>query len=127
VFAFLKDTIMTNRFLQSGCLLLLIIFLGLSVRSYGQSSIAETIATKIADKMRDSLGLNTAQRDQVLQVNRQLAGRKQEARSCYNHSDSLSFVIQQIEFSRDSLYRAVLTAEQMSRYKQKKRYLIANN
>lgn len=118
---------MTNRFLQSGCLLLLIIFLGLGSRSYGQSTIAETIATKIADKMKDSLGLNAAQRDQLLQLNLQIASRKQEARVRYNYSDSLAFMVQQIEFSRDSLYRAVLTPAQMSSYKLKKRYLIANN
>lgn len=86
---------------------------------------AETLSNKIADKMKDTLGLTQQQRNQVFAINMQLHQQKQAARQQYTNRDALQAAVQQIERARDSLYQAVLPNEKYLLYRQKKRTLIS--
>jgi hypothetical protein len=88
---------------------------------------AVRVANKIADKMKDSLGLSQEQRQQVFAINIRLFNYKAEARKRYQNRDSVEIAMQHIENRRDSLYRSLLTEHQLNLYKQKKRVLISNN
>jgi len=96
--------------------------------AFAQQSPAEEIADKIAKKMKDSLQLTTAVQSQLYNVNLQLHGQKMAVRQQYAaSSDTLTMMIQRVENTRDSLYRAVLQDEdKYLLYKQKKRNLISN-
>ncbi|MBK7289140.1 MAG: hypothetical protein IPI78_02205 [Chitinophagaceae bacterium] len=88
---------------------------------------AEQLSEKIAAKMKDSLLLTSQQKDSIYSMNMQLTNRKLIVRQQYTGSDSLQYYIQQVERSRDSLYRTILTEEKYLLYKTKKRYLVNNN
>lgn len=102
------------------------LFISLSVSA--QINSAEAIANKIAQKMKDTLSLSEAQKEQVLTINKQLHQQKQAIWQQHNQGDSLITVhIQRIENTRDSLYKAILTDEQFKIYRVKKRKLVNNN
>jgi hypothetical protein len=86
---------------------------------------AERLAIKMADKMKDSLDLSVVQRAGVYNINMQLHIKKMEARRIYTDRGMLGTVMQQIENTRDSLYREVLTDDKFLLYRQKKRSLIS--
>jgi hypothetical protein len=89
---------------------------------------AVQLAQRIAQKMKDSLGLTIAQKDKVYEVNMQLHNLKQEARQQnINDQTALAAAIQVVEKRRDSLYEAILTQDQFILYKQKKINLVNNN
>lgn len=89
---------------------------------------AEQVATKIATKMQDTLGLTVPQRQQLFAINMQLHNQKGAVRNQYSGNDSLIHVyIQRIENKRDSLYHPVLGEANYILYKQKKRNLVNNN
>lgn len=92
-----------------------------------QTTPAEAVAQRIAQKMKDSLSLTESQRVQLYQLNLQLHERKQAARQQYGGSSVLASEVQKMENGRDSLYKAVLTEVQFQQYRQKKRNLISNN
>jgi hypothetical protein len=88
---------------------------------------AESIASKIADKMKDSLSLTQAVRDQIYTINMNLHAQKMNSRAVYLDPSDLRPQLQKIENTRDSLYRTVLSAEKFQLYQQKKRSLVNNN
>lgn len=90
-------------------------------------SPAAQLANKIADKMSDSLALSSQQRQQLYAINMRLSNQKMQARSRSQNRDSVGVALQQIENSRDSLYRPILTQQQFDRYRQKKRKLVSAN
>jgi hypothetical protein len=92
-----------------------------------QNTPAAKLAHHIADKMRDTLGLNNQQRARVFQVNMDLYKEKMKARSQSQDRTIVGNNLQRIESKRDSLYRTLLTDPQYSLYVQKKRHLITNN
>lgn len=92
-----------------------------------QSNPAQDISSRIANKMRDTLSLFSAQRDSIYSINIELHNRKQLVRQQYSNMDSLRIKIQAIENTRDSLYRTVLSEEKYLMYRQKKRNLVSNN
>jgi hypothetical protein len=86
------------------------------------------LSTRIAQKLQDSLGLSTAQRDSIYAINIRLQHQKTQVRSQYTGTDSLQYHIQRIENTRDSLYKRIIADEgKYNLYKQKKRYLVSNN
>lgn len=91
------------------------------------SAIADSLAHKIARKMKDSLGLSDAQRLDLHQVNLQINETKMSKRQQYSGMDSLRIHIQGVENTRDSLYRPILGEEKYQLYLQKKRNLVNNN
>jgi hypothetical protein len=94
----------------------------------GTSAAAVELAQKIANKMRDSLGLTAQQQAGIYQINLQLHGQKQQARQQHAASPAqLAPALQAIEQSRDSLYRPLLLPQEFVAYKQKKRNLVTNN
>jgi broad specificity polyphosphatase/5'/3'-nucleotidase SurE len=106
----------------------IIIFILLSVaKANGQTTPAIQLADKIAQKMKDSLGLNQQKKTEIYNINLQIHDWKTQVRVQYATSDTLGRVIQRAENRRDSLYRNVLTTNQYSLYLQKKRNLVNNN
>lgn len=95
--------------------------------SASSQTTAESIAAKIAQKMKDSLSLSETQKSQLYSINMEITTQKAAMRQQYAGSDLLAVKIQQEENKRDSLYRPVLTEQQYLLYRQKKRYLINNN
>ncbi|MFT3823037.1 MAG: hypothetical protein QM731_03920 [Chitinophagaceae bacterium] len=92
-----------------------------------QENPATVLASKIAQKMKDSLSLTTEQMQSIYTINMQLHQQKMAARQQYAGNPSLGNYIQKIENTRDSLYRPVLTDEKYQLYKSKKRNLVSNN
>ncbi|OJV99945.1 MAG: hypothetical protein BGO52_02405 [Sphingobacteriales bacterium 44-61] len=108
-------------------ILLSAILLTIAGSAFTQQSPAEEVAARIAGRMKDSLELTITVRDQLYNVNLQLHDRKMAARQQYTEPEALRQSIQQIENTRDSLYRIVLQDEnKYFLYKQKKRNLIGN-
>ena len=90
-------------------------------------SPAKQLAGRIAQKMKDTLGLTEIQKDSLYVINMQIGDHKADARRQYTAPDLLRTTIQQVENTRDSLYRRVLTEQQYALYRQKKRNLVNNN
>jgi hypothetical protein len=90
-------------------------------------SVADSIAHRIANRMKDFLSLNSVQAANLFTVNMSLHNQKLGIRSIYQNGDSVRFHLQRIENTRDSLYSSVLSAQQMLLYQEKKATLISNN
>lgn len=104
--------------------LLFFVFIGASTNA---QTPAEMVATRIAQKMKDTLGLADSLRIQIYQINLQLDQQKTAMRTQYRGSDSLRIKVQRVENTRDALYQVVLPAEKYVLYRQKKRNLVNNN
>lgn len=91
-----------------------------------QTDASVQIATKIADRMKDSLELSASQRESVYAINMQLAAQKDAARQASTDRKLVGRQLQRIENTRDSLFRPVLGEEKYLLYKQKKKGLINN-
>jgi threonine aldolase len=107
--------------------IILFIFSFLSAATYAQSDHATQLANKIAQKMKDSLGLTGQQKNSIVDISMNLHEQKSLARQQHHGSDSLRYFLQRIENTRDTLYSAVLSQQQYLLYKQKKRNLVNNN
>ena len=94
---------------------------------FSQTNPATEVADKIAVKMRDSLSLSDSAKNAIYNINMFLHSEKMSARQQFGATDSLGRKIQQVENTRDSLYRNVLNEEKFQLYIQKKRNLISNN
>jgi hypothetical protein len=92
----------------------------------GQAPPSQLVAEGIANRMKDSLALNAAQKDSILVVNLQLHSLKVQARSQYTNLDTLQIKIQRIESYRDSLYRPILAETKYQLYLEKKGTLVSN-
>ncbi|MGN6293478.1 MAG: hypothetical protein ACTHMV_12110 [Chitinophagaceae bacterium] len=104
--------------------LLIVITLATNVVLCAQSSPSEQLAGRIADRMKDSLLLSSAQRSGIYTINMQLHEQKMNVRKQYSQSEWTAFT-QRIENTRDSLYHTVLADEELyQRYKAKKAALI---
>lgn len=115
---------MKNKFLFA----LMIFLFSVLTQSIGQTQTpAQQVAERIAQKMKDTLGLNQQKKTQIYNINIQLHEWKTQARTQYGDSDTLGTVIQHIENKRDSLYRSVLPENKYQLYKAKKRNLISAN
>jgi hypothetical protein len=121
----LKSITMYKKMFLMGALCWLALAAGAQT---GTSAAAVELAQKIANKMKDSLGLTVQQQAGIYQINLQLHGQKQQARQQYSGNPAqLGPVIQAIEQSRDSLYKPLLLPQEFLVYKQKKRNLVTNN
>lgn len=105
----------------------LFIFLAIASFSLKAQSLPEDLANHIAQKITDTLQLSDAQKDLIYTVNLQLHYQKMNMRQNYNDSDSLSYYIQQVENTRDSLYSNILPPEVYTLYLEKKETLIKAN
>jgi len=92
-----------------------------------QSTTGEQVAGHIAQKMKDSLDLTNALKQQVLTINLQLHNQKSVLWQQFATSDSLGVFVQRVENTRDSLYRNILDEGKYILYKQKKKNLISND
>jgi hypothetical protein len=86
------------------------------------------ISEKVANKMKDTLGLSVFQRDSVYATNLLLHDKKSALWQQYAAgSDSLRLHLQKIENARDSLYQRILNRSQFILYRHKKAQLISND
>lgn len=107
-------------------ILCVLICVGAAVNAQ-QATPAEALAQRIATKMRDSLQLSSAQKDQVYAINLQLHNQKMQVWQQHGGADALlQQQLQRVENQRDSLYRPVLSDEQYRLYLHKKRALVNN-
>jgi hypothetical protein len=96
-------------------------------KTEAQTSPAEQLADKVAQKMKDSLSLSSSQKQQLYNINMQLHSSKLQMRQQYIGTDSVSLKIQRVENMRDSLYKPVLTQQQYELYLQRKKNLVSSN
>jgi 6-pyruvoyl-tetrahydropterin synthase len=89
--------------------------------------LAENLAKKIADRMKDSLALTEQQRNSIFDINMQLHNQKMEKRKHYANDPLLGNHLQKVENTRDSLYRAVLPEDKFILYKKKRTNIVNNN
>lgn len=109
-------------------LLTLFVFLAIRTAVTAQGSGPGTqIANRIADKMKDTLGLTQQKRNQVFAVNMHLHNRKMIVRQQTTNPDSLQARLQRVEKKRDSMYQRILPPPKYQLYLQKKRNLISSN
>jgi hypothetical protein len=104
-----------------------LIFLFFAGPAYTQSTPAVQLANKIADRMKDSLGLNQNKRNQIYDINMKLHQQKREVLQNFQNRDSIARKLQRIEMRRDSLYQKKLTDQQFQLYLSKKKNIINNN
>jgi hypothetical protein len=102
-------------------------FAVLTVCAQQQESPESKLAHKIANKMADSLGLDNQQRAKIFNINMELSRQKKLARKKSTDRSVVGQELQQLEGTRDGMYKTVLTTEQYSLYLQKKRNLVNNN
>ena len=97
--------------------------------AYSQvDSIALSLATRIANRLMDSLDLTENERDKILNANIELHKKKVKVRSDYSDAGELKYFIQQIENSRDSLYKLIIEPdEKFQAYLSRKRLLLQSN
>lgn len=97
--------------------------------AFGQQTVAEELAARLAQKMKDTLSLSATQQSELYLLNLQLHTQKMNVRQQYAASpDSVGLLIQCVENTRDSLYRNVLLNEEKYQlYRVKKKELINNN
>ena len=91
-----------------------------------QTNPAEALAQWQAQRMKDSLALDSSLHQKVLAINRWLYQQKLSVRQQTTNTDSLAKAFQRIENKRDSLYQAVLPDDKFRLYKQQKQTLISN-
>lgn len=92
-----------------------------------QSSQAEQQASRIAQRMSDSLSLTSLQKDGIYAISLDLINQSQAVFAQSPPSDSLQARLQRIENKRDPLYLPVLGNEKYLLYKQRKRTLVYGN
>jgi len=84
------------------------------------NSVAENLAKKIADRMKDTLALTEQQRNSIFEINMQIHNQKMEKRKQYANDPLMGNQLQRVENTRDSLYRAVLPEDKFILYRKKK-------
>ncbi len=107
-------------------LLIICVVITLSIYTRAQQAPAQAVAEKIARKMKDSLSLTDSQWHQVYDINMRLHAQKSALRTRYSGAE-LTLYTQQVEDTRDSLYRMVLPRQVYHLYKRKKDNLVINN
>lgn len=85
----------------------------------------QELATRMADRLRDSLSLSPSQRQAIYEVNLDLHKQKMKAWEKTKDRGVLGKELQKIEDKRDKEYQKFLTDEQYQNYRKKKRNLIS--
>jgi hypothetical protein len=107
-----------------------LVFFSAGIMAQSQNSQADQgqrLARKQAQAMKDSLNLTGQQMNQLYDINLSLHNQKKQVLQSGMSRDSIGRRLQQIEGTRDSLYRAAIPVDKFEQYKNKKRRLIHNN
>jgi len=109
--------------------LIILFFLLLTAASSKSQNVQDSLAYKIAERMKDSLSLSDLQKAKLYIINMQLNKDKAATRNLSVNGDYnyMRKQMQAIENTRDSIYSQVLTNEQLRVYKQNKNKLVHNN
>lgn len=97
---------------------------------FGQSQPDDAgivIALRIAERLKDSVGLTDGEKIAVYEANLWLHNQKIIAWSQFNSTSNLTTEIQRIENKRDSLYRNIIAESRFQLYFSRKKNLIHNN
>ena len=97
-----------------------------SAKASSQTNPAVNQANRVAQRMTDSLSLNSVQKDSIYSISLRLNNQKMGVRQQYAGSDSLVLKLQLTESRRDSLYRPILTDQQYQQYIQRKLSILGN-
>ena len=97
------------------------------IGGFAQTQNGTDLATRIATKMQDSLGLSDSVEQQIYNATLNINRWKVRVINRYQQADSLYLWMNRIEHARDSLYRNLLTDPQYQLYCQKKRTMVLNN
>lgn len=89
-----------------------------------QTSHAEQAASRLTQRLSDSLSLTAVQKANVYDVNLTLNSQKLQVIQQYPNRDSARSRLLTLERQRDSLYRPVFTAAQFQMYQAKKATLL---
>lgn len=92
-----------------------------------QSEVADSLARKMALRIKDSLGLSPQEESMVYQANLQIAKEKEKLWNEFRASPNLRIYLQKAENRRDSLYKRILSRELFLNYLNKKPVLISSN
>ena len=95
--------------------------------SFGQTSLSEQLAQRIANTMKDTIALSPFQTQKIYGINMNLNTRKLQARTISTDRAVVGEAIQAVERTRDSLYRIELTTTQYQLYLKKKKNIIKSN
>jgi predicted Holliday junction resolvase-like endonuclease len=109
---------------------IIIIILAISINTniQGQTeSRGRNLEQKQSQRMEDSLQLTKTERLQIFKINSDIADQKSEVRKKTSDILELTKLTQQIENTRDSLYRIVLPKDKYVLYLEKKTKVLNNN
>jgi hypothetical protein len=113
-----------NKKMKNAIIILLCIFFHFQNLN-AQIAEGEKVAEKIANRLADSLSLNSNQRLKIQEINLSLHNQKMYQRTLSMPLDSLKRSLQLIENSRDDLYFFEMDSAQFSKYKANKKILIS--
>jgi hypothetical protein len=113
--------VLKKYFMKKILLAVLVMVLGQAIKA---QMPAQLVAERIATRMKDSLTLSTSQRAQLYSISLNIENQVKNVFRLYNGTDSLPVKLKLIEYTRDSLYRPILTDEQFNLYKMKKMSLV---
>jgi hypothetical protein len=120
------QTVFKKKYTMKNILLIVFIIVVCCSKTHAQVSPGEQIAIKVAQKMKDTLGLGDEQKQRIYDINMQLLQKSIAVWKQHTVQDSIRYHLQRIEMTRDSLYKPILTADQLQLYRQKKPYLIGS-
>ena len=104
-------------------ILILLLSLSCLQRTHAQSP-SEVVASRILQKMKDTLNLTSREAKNIDSINKLLFERKSIARKKVFEPVELQKAIQQVENTRDSLYQLVLPTQKFIIYRKKKANLV---
>ncbi len=104
--------------------ILTIVFVISITTASGQGQSPVQLANKIADRMKDTLGLTIPQRHHIFTMTLQVQVQKKNNPGHFYHQDTATQRHKDIEKMRDILYRRVLTVAQFDVYRIKKYNII---
>lgn len=87
-------------------------------------SMQRTIATNIGNRLSDSLGLDTRQRANIIQISYFLERKKAAAWRYTKDQGLIQRHLQEIENNRDKLYDSIMSRDQYAAYLQRKSTLL---
>ena len=104
----------------------LLISIAFAGRISAQATTAETEASQIAQKMKDSLSLSDQQKSQIESASIGLQSLKINLRQVYN-GKALELYLLMAEDNRDTLYKNLLPPDKYLLYRQKRTNLFSSN
>ena len=101
------------------------IFVLAFMKAGAQSQAGADVASRIAQRLKDSLSLTLVEQQAVYAANIKLHNEKMAVRQLFSQPDSLRRHLQLVENTRDSLYKKVISQERFLLYLSKKENIVS--